>query len=306
MTLPTLTELPGDVPVTRPCPVCEEAAPSTSLGEKNGFDWRRCGRCGTAYVDRLPSAAELDRMYGLYYGPQNLQLPPFLKDRLREMVRKFAPYRQEGHLLDVGFGAGLLLETAEEAGWQCWGTEISPPALVKARARGWRVLEGDLCRIQLPGDLFDVICLIEVLEHLPDPMEYIRQAFHLLRPGGIMYATTPNGSGLNARALGPEWSIFSPPEHLQLFSAASLAQAARRAGFSSVSVRAEGLNPAELRRSRQPADAPPVDRVQTAYALNEAMSSRPHLRLAKSGVNNILSTLRLGDTVKILARKAPG
>ncbi|MCC2671072.1 MAG: methyltransferase, partial [Armatimonadetes bacterium] len=182
------------------------------MGEKSGFDWQRCGRCGSAFVDRLPSDGELDRMYGLYYGPQNLELPPFLKDRLRDMVRKFDPYRQEGHLLDVGFGAGLLLETAEEAGWQCWGTEISPPALVKARARGWRVLEGDLCRIQLPGDLFDVICLIEVLEHLPNPMEYIRQALHLLRPGGIMYATTPNGCSLNARMLGLPWSIFSPPE----------------------------------------------------------------------------------------------
>src|SRR3569833_2202313 len=173
--------------VVRHCPGCDAGQYRMSLGSQDGFPWRICANCGCRYTVRSPSEQELSHLYGTYYRKDNLVVPEFIQHRLDEIVRSFEPHRGDGHLMDVGFGAGGLLSAAEQAGWHCWGTEISAAAIVSGRRHGWRVLEGDHCKIGLPSNLFYVICMVEVLEHLERPIDYLRQAFHLLRPGGLLY-----------------------------------------------------------------------------------------------------------------------
>lgn len=286
----------------RECPACAGAASPRLHGVKGAFRWRLCASCATTYVDRTPAAEELAAVYDGYYGAQNLVVPDFVSRRLGEIIGPFAHYRSSGRLLDVGFGAGVLLAKADEMGWECWGQEISPEPLRVARERGWRVIEGDLCAAQLPDGHFDVICIAEVVEHLPNPADYLRASYRLLRPGGLLYVTTPNGRSLTARLLGVDWSVYSAPEHLQLFSRQSLARALRQVGFTAVRTATEGLNPAELlaKWNRSPGT---VDRVQTAYALNQRMSSGTFPRLAKRVINRLLTLTRLGESIKCWAER---
>jgi len=99
---------------------------------------------------------------------------------------------------------------------------------------------------------------------------------------------------------------MSPPEHLQLFSIRGLDWLLSRAGFQVLQVRAQAVNPQELlgalRRNRQNGG---VDRVASGYRLNEALSGGRAGRVAKTAVNGALNALRLGDTLKITARR-PG
>lgn len=289
----------------RKCPVCRSPAPASPVGRKGDFAYWRCSRCDCRFAGRLPTDEELEAFYAAYYPGGDAALPAFIQSRLGEIVASFAPYRRTGRLIDVGFGAGGLLLQAEKRGWECWGTELSPAVVEAGRQRGWHVVLGDLCEIELPAGQFDVVCMVEVLEHLKDPLAYLRRCAELLRPGGLLYATTPNGAGLNARVLGTGWSVYAPPEHLQLFTPRSMASALGTLGFRRRSVRTEGLNPSELKRRLRPAagsEGTPA-RNETGFALNERLSSAPGPRRVKRLANAVLSLTRTGDTLKVFAEK---
>lgn len=291
--------MPGN---QRLCPVCLSSS-SDLLGNQDGWLWKNCRHCGCRFVGSLPDLSAQARIYDGSYQHGAEEVPVFVRERLGDLVEQFEPYRKTGRLLDIGFGAGGLLQAAAARSWSCWGTEFAPGALEYGSRQGWKVTSGDLLRAGLPSEGFDVVAMVEVLEHLPDPVAYLKEAARLLRPQGLLYATTPNGSGLNGRLLGVRWSVFSAPEHLQLLTPPALRIAVAQAGLKVVKIRTEGLNPSELRPARPGAIA--SSRNDAGLALNHSLSSRKSTRRLKDLVNQILSVTRMGDTLKLWAL-APG
>lgn len=292
--------------IPRPCPGCrsEDSAP---FAEVKGFPLRTCRGCGTLFTEALPQAQQSHDYEG-YYHEANLAVPAFVEERLAQIVGRFDGYRATNRWLDVGCGAGALLRAARRHGWDVTGTEVSSPAAQALRAEGLEILLGDLRELDVGRGRFDVVSLVEVLEHVPDPDEQLAACRELLRPGGVVYVTTPNGRGLSARLLRERWTVVAPPEHLQLYSPRGLREALRRSGLSPERERAEGMDPSairtRLRRSPSPAAAG-AERVERAYELNERLSSTRRGMLAKRAVNGLLSVLRLGDGLKLVARR-PG
>ena len=282
------------------CPICGSKTHIKEIGSKAGFVWQLCNRCDLRYVD-VGDDPGLTDYYEGYYGEHSPVVPPSVRDRLLRLVSTFEPYRSTGRLLDVGFGAGWLMRAAAELGWSCWGTELATESMEAARSEGWQAFEGDLLTAGFPSRHFDVITLVEVLEHLVDPLTYIKEAARLLRPRGLLYGTTPNGGSANARVLGLNWSIYAAPEHLQLFTQSALKDALANGGLEVVQIRAEGLNPSELlaRRGRAAAG---TARVEAGYVLNERMQRTRRAQVMKSATNRLLSWTRLGDTLKFRAR----
>jgi 2-polyprenyl-3-methyl-5-hydroxy-6-metoxy-1,4-benzoquinol methylase len=298
MTLPATGEKRG-------CPACDSVGFGRRFGEQGEYRWMQCGECGCRYVDPMPPAARIEELYEEYYHPGNLTVPGFVGARLREIVSGFAGYRRTGRLLDVGFGAGALLEAAEELGWECWGTELDPKALEQGRRHGWKVTAGELLDLRLPAGEFDVLCMVELIEHVREPSKYLARAHELLREGGLLYVTTPNGGSASSRWLKTAWSVYSAPEHLQLFSPGALRQSLATAGFRACRIRTEGFNPAEFFRARRSRGSR-LDgraRVAAAYELNAVLSSKPALRLLKQAANQVLNWTRLGDGLKGFAER---
>ena len=100
----------------RCCPACG-AGERDERGLKNGLRVGACRGCGTLYA-RGAGGDEADAAcdYDAYYHEANLSVPDFIGARLDEIFASFAPYRRTGRLLDVGCGAGSLLEAARRAG----------------------------------------------------------------------------------------------------------------------------------------------------------------------------------------------
>jgi 2-polyprenyl-3-methyl-5-hydroxy-6-metoxy-1,4-benzoquinol methylase len=122
------------------------------------------------------------------------------------------------------------MRAARTGGWTVVGTEVAQGAAEAVRSEGFDVHLGELAEVDLDEESFDVISLVEVLEHVNDPAGLIHDAKRLLRPGGAVYVTTPHGRGISARVLGDRWSAVAPPEHLQIFSVRGLETALARAG----------------------------------------------------------------------------
>lgn len=288
------------------CPAClASSGLGRPLGESGGFVLLTCHRCGTVFTDRLPAREEAED-YDAYYDEGNLDVPPLVHARLGDLVESLAAHRRTNRWLDVGCGAGALLRAAQAHGWAASGTEVASRPVERLAAAGFDARLGELEAVGFEEDAFDVVTLIEVVEHVPDPGRLLDEVARVLRPGGVAYLTTPNGAGLSRRLLGARWSVVSPPEHLQLFSVRGARLLLDRTGLPAYQVQTHAVNPHELlNRLRRNSEG--FDRVQAGYALNATLSSTGWGAAFKGGVNALLSVTRLGDTIKVRARKpSPG
>jgi len=154
--------------------------------------------------------------------------------RLRTLLAVLGPRASQMRLLDVGCSSGAFLVAAREIGLDAEGVEISPEAADAARRAGFRVHTGLLEGAGYPDASFDAISLIELLEHLREPRSLLAECRRILRPGGVVMATTPNGASWTARAMGAHWDVFSlrgMGGHVSFFNSGSLRLLAERAGF---------------------------------------------------------------------------
>jgi 2-polyprenyl-3-methyl-5-hydroxy-6-metoxy-1,4-benzoquinol methylase len=236
-----------------PCNLCG-ADDSVLAYHKYDMDIRRCRRCSLVYVNPRLTPEQVWQRYDQDYF-WNEYLPshgsPGGQINFNSHRRRYSTllasqelYRQgnKGRLLDVGCGAGFFLKVAVEAGWDGIGIDLSPDAVAFARDRlGLDVFLGRMQDSELPENTFDVVTLLETIEHLFDPMSVLRQAHRLLRPGGLITVTTPNLNSLAFKILGLDWSILSPKEHLYYFTESTIQQMLIRAGFDRVWVERASL-----------------------------------------------------------------
>jgi 2-polyprenyl-3-methyl-5-hydroxy-6-metoxy-1,4-benzoquinol methylase len=295
----------------RACPACG-AVGARPAGGPPGWPVGRCRTCRSLHTLAVPAGVDeaAYEAYDAYYGDVALRVPAFVAGRLDEVVRTFEPFRQTGRTLDVGFGAGAMLDAMRRGGWAPTGVEVAPAALA-AIADRHDVHLGPLEAIELEPASFDVVSMTEVLEHVADPAAALRAAAVVLRPGGLLLATTPNGAGLSVRLLGDRSSLVAPPEHLQLLTVRGVRALLSGAGYVGVSVRASGAHLHELRsglrrrRRPDPGGGRSTERVEHAYALNHALrSSRPRRALLRVA-NAVLDRSRLGDGLTVRAQRLP-
>ncbi len=301
-----LGEDPRAEKATRACVACGSTN-SQKLGIKNELDIVSCRDCQTIYTPYSPWYSSSYFYLGYYLKPEEVDTPAFVKKRLEEITAGFAPYRQTNKLLDIGCGAGSLLEAARKHGWHAHGLDVSSHAAKHVRQLGFEVFEGELHEAAFPVGQFDVVTAAELLEHIFEPRALLQEVARILRPGGLFWTTTPHGRGLSARVLGLKWRCIWPPEHLQLFSIRGLKALLGEAGFRDVHVDTTGGNPVEIWHALGRTKSAPktvdqhFDRVLTSYQLNESLMKSRSRRALKSTVNSFLNLSRLGDSMKVFA-----
>ncbi len=266
----------------------------------------RCDVCGLVQASPLPSEEELQGYYRAYsyLEPSSWVAPPAVLRSLSRLMDSFEPFRQTNQLLDVGCGAGHLLRVAQHHGWQAFGSELSEAAIERLCQEGLVVYRGHPSGFPLSSQ-FDIVTMSEVIEHLRDPLSYAQAACQLLRAGGILYLTTPNFDSFASRILRERWRIIQVPEHLFYFSPGSIYHLLKTAGFRSVSLRTEGVNPVEIVRCRLEGKRPETvaaARLATAM-LRDAAHGNSLLDAAKKIINLGLTRTLSGDTLKVVAIK---
>ena len=284
------------------CPACR-ARRAALWGSKQAYPLWRCLVCGTIWTSVGPRGGAAPELYDKYYERTHFETSPLAVTTLKRLVASAERFRQTERWLDLGYGAGGLLLIAEGCGWACYGTEVSPRALEYGRKRGW-VVAGDAGADPRFGKgTFDVVTMIELIEHVTAPLPLLEDAAAWIRPGGLLYLTTPNARSLNRWLLGPAWNVFSPPEHLTIWTVRSLGRVLGAAGFHRVRIRAEGFNPCEvMARVRGRGESiGPAYRNQVASELHEFLSKTPLRRAVKTGINMGLAAFGMGDSLKVWA-----
>lgn len=198
----------------------------------------RCDRCGLLYCSPRPTALELRELYA------GLEDPAYAAERdgrtrtAMMHVRDLSTFVSHGRLLELGSACGFLVEAARRAGFEAVGIEPSAWARTYAKDKmGLSLLEGTIEDYHFPDEHFDAVCMFDLLEHLPDPRGTMAEIARVLRTGGVISMSTPDGGSVAGRVLGRNWWGFKP-EHLFYFTRRSLGRLLSDTGFDLCEVRA--------------------------------------------------------------------
>lgn len=142
-----------------------------------------------------------------------------------EVLKKILPYCNYGNLLDIGCSSGLLLEEAKSFGFDTYGIEISEYAsnIAKKRIGSNRIHSGTLETSNFNKNFFNVITMIDVIEHVRNPIETLKYAKNILDStgGGYILITTPNTYSFTNKIMGSKWIHYNS-EHLFYFNKLSI------------------------------------------------------------------------------------
>jgi hypothetical protein len=130
-------------------------------------------------------------------------------------------------VLDVGSGLCVFLARMKVASWRCTALDPDQRAVDHARAIGVDAVCGSLPSAELGR--YDAVTFNKVLEHVADPIALLAHARPLVHDHGFVYVELPDGEAAAREAGFGREEFFV--EHLHVFSVASFASLAERAGF---------------------------------------------------------------------------
>lgn len=140
--------------------------------------------------------------------------------------------RGSGALLDVGSGAGFFVIEAARRGWEAVGVEPSNVAMSKSNQIGTkaRFISGTINDVPA-GELFDLITMWDVIEHVEDPLDLVAKARNRLRVGGYLIIETGNYQSAQRIETGTRWWAYQL-DHRWYFSPKTLEALLLRIGFN--------------------------------------------------------------------------
>jgi glycosyltransferase involved in cell wall biosynthesis/2-polyprenyl-3-methyl-5-hydroxy-6-metoxy-1,4-benzoquinol methylase len=214
--------------------------------------YRQCASCGTlvsAHLARVIRSQENFYGHDYWFGHQTEELlQPDIIQRARQdltqrclhWLRTVLKYKlPPGRTLELGSGHGAFVAILRSVGYEAVGLELSPWVVEFARTTFQiPMLLGPLEKQgEIEAQSLDLVILMDVLEHLPSPLETVSRCLDLLKPDGLLVIQTPClPEGKTYDDLVSQGDRFTEmmveTEHLFLFSRSSIQQFFARAGFS--------------------------------------------------------------------------
>lgn len=249
------------------CPLC--GSHRSRVGHRE--PWiviRRCGGCGFLFTEERAGdfredaiGAEIDAFYAFLERYREARVP-YVTARLAGLLQRVRSGSSEGRaaalgrpsVFEIGYGGGTLARACAALGCRYTGLE---PLLGDAFHAEAAALPADARLLPLrfedyaTEERFDLVAMDNVLEHMADPVDTVRRALALLRPGGLCWAQVPN-----ERFLVVKHRVFSRfktrritfPGHVNLFTAGTLRRCFRAAGATAVEIGATSASHPVLAR----------------------------------------------------------
>lgn len=226
----------------RSCPLCggKTSALFTATDENHRvsqmpYAYLKCAVCQCIFLDKPPTDL------GRYYQREYYAIPPLdqlqkVADKDRNKIDTVLRFASGGRLLEVGPAFGVFAWQAKQAGFVV--------DVIEMDARCCEYLQGTLGVNVTQSDnppaamqvlpQHEVIAIWHVLEHLPDPLAFLRAAAANLKPGGVLVVAVPNPDAWQFKIMGRRWPHLDAPRHLTLISKAWMTLQAAEFGLEKV------------------------------------------------------------------------
>ena len=232
------------------CPLCRQSRIAIHARARDieyqtldrWFDFYRCTHCQVLFIEPM-LADHLDQIYPPnYYSFVNA--PKTVAARVKEWIdlRTFQRALKSVagdslSALDVGGGTGWLLDIVKRADPRVTKTcviDIDPQAEATARSAGHDYFRGRIEEFP-EQQKFDVIFMLNLIEHVADPRAVLKKARHLLTPQGQLFIKTPNFEAMDASVFrNQSWGGYHTPRHFVLFTRDSFVQLCAECGLDVV------------------------------------------------------------------------
>jgi SAM-dependent methyltransferase len=220
------------------CPEQSHRMPLIQVFSQGETDFRMCPACGIVFRKEFPGPAELEEIYRQAYSEARIRGGETDQESGTFASKAYARYlaarvaRRGQRVLDVGAGTGELVALLRRSGLDADGVEYSRAARDYCAQNRGIALSEDFARLS-PGS-YDLITMIEVIEHVTDLRATLSGARSLLKPGGRLFVTTPNRRNIRALIEKGHWREARKKFHLFLFDRASLERHLSLGGYARV------------------------------------------------------------------------
>jgi SAM-dependent methyltransferase len=170
-----------------------------------------------ALLKRYYSAEEHQGVYG--ETAFDIFLEQFHAARVRVLASTYRRYfRDIKKVVDVGSGTSMFRHISEEWPYEITCCDLDEPALrtIREESPHFKCVESDAVDLPFPGGEFDGLYAGEIIEHVIDPREAVKEWVRVVRPGGVIIVTTPNAARLLNR-VNREREVVNP-EHINELS----------------------------------------------------------------------------------------
>ena len=248
-------------PIVQPCGVCGATAHAAKMSKSSGpytSNWVICAGCNVQRIYPYPAQAELAAYYNDKYLEKKCtgSVSHLLRFSAEYRPTVFNEYAQsvadvglttatilKSKILDFGCADGIFLDWLRGLGAdqsQLYGIDISEEMVELARQKGHRAISV-AAQAEFAGEKFDLVTLWDVLEHLLNPVETLKNLTHFLKPGGYLLLQTPR-VGLLSDILGEAFEHYLPIEHIHLFPRETLINCMTPMGYSVAKAMSFGAN----------------------------------------------------------------
>lgn len=224
-----------------PCPLCGSSSYRIVKKKKGNyiqraFDIVECRQCKMVYVNPRVSAAQLPELYndsyyrgegfdksiGFYHEPN----PDYWLYRagLHSLNDALGTVKDR-NILDFGCGTGALVQLLRQNGANVTGVDTSSSAIAIGERTGANVRHSTLEEMRASNERYDAVVVMEVLEHVTNPIAFLKSVAELLQPNGVLYVTTGNWTLIRSTA------YVMPEGHICYYTPETLARAFTTAGL---------------------------------------------------------------------------
>jgi 2-polyprenyl-3-methyl-5-hydroxy-6-metoxy-1,4-benzoquinol methylase len=223
-----------------------------SQGKNDEYRFYKCNSCGLVNYD-LSTGLNQEKYSEQYTDPFDRTAKINIA---QEQTFRFikSNVSQAGRAIDIGCGNGKLLDLLKKEGWNVKGLELSPLMAESIRETlGIEVIVGNFLENEIPGsELYDIVTLRHVLEHLPDPLTAMKKINSLLDAGGYAILEFPNIEAFDLKfkrflqrnkLYKKKYKESYKPGHCNEYSKVSFSRLAEQTGFRVVIFETYSLNP---------------------------------------------------------------
>jgi len=270
-----------------------------------------CKSCKFAFYKYLPLQADLDSIYGNY--SRDSFITESSHQKLLETVEDILSKGDIKSALDIACGECYFLDALNEINPEIdlYASEHKS-AKANVISKGYKFLEGEFYP---KTDLkFDLIVFTEAIEHINDPLDFLKHANNLLAENGMLYMTTPCFSSLERKIMKDRWGMIAPPEHLSYFSKLSMDKAMQLTGFKKVYSRTLNISIFRIIEfiNSNKQNGISIDHPNKVNYMNpqkyadraqSIVSNNKFLLISKKIINAFLDLSGLGSSLQVLYKK---
>jgi SAM-dependent methyltransferase len=220
--------------------------------EENGYSLVKCQECGLLFLQERPDDDEISQahMQGKHRGEIELDVTgSFRRDKIPQYCMVLEDifqgnFSNKQTWLDIGCGHGEFITAVQKYSSGKTIVQGSEPNIYKRASALKRGLKVDYFELSSHPEKYDIISLLNVYSHLPDPPGFLDSLKGLLNPGGEILIQTGDGADFAAEDL---YRPFYLPDHISFASERILVSILERIGFKIVSIHKYPLVALDLR-----------------------------------------------------------